>query len=227
MKPYYTDDAVTIWHGDCLDVLPVESDMVLTDPPFSEKPHKNAKSNKGGPHARKVIDFQAIDFQAIDSVMRLCGNCRGWFVAFMDWRHIAALETSPPEPWEFMRFGVWLKSNPMPQISADRPANGWDGIVYLRRADTRPPWHGGGKHGNWYGPVITDGLHPTTKPNALLETMVERFTTAGDTILDPFMGSGTTLVAAKNLGRKAIGIEIEEKYCEIAAKRCSQEVLAL
>ena len=66
--------------------------------------------------------------------------------------------------------------------------------------------------------------HPTQKPVRLMRELVGLFSSPGQVVLDPFMGSGTTLVAAKKLGRKAIGIEIEEKYCEIAAKRLSQEV---
>lgn len=72
-----------------------------------------------------------------------------------------------------------------------------------------------------------NGQHPTTKPLGLVSRFVSLFSEAGETILDPFMGSGTTLRAAKDLGRKAIGIEIEERYCEIAARRLEQEVLAL
>lgn len=67
--------------------------------------------------------------------------------------------------------------------------------------------------------------HPTTKPLKLMSELMRLFSNEDELILDPFMGSGTTLRAAKDLGRKAIGIEIEEKYCEIAAKRLSQEVL--
>jgi site-specific DNA-methyltransferase (adenine-specific) len=69
--------------------------------------------------------------------------------------------------------------------------------------------------------------HPNQKPDGLVANFIEWTTVLGDLVLDPFMGSGTTLRAAKDLGRKAIGIDIEERYCEIAARRLSQEVLAL
>jgi DNA modification methylase len=70
-------------------------------------------------------------------------------------------------------------------------------------------------------------LHPVDKPVELLRRLIAPTTDAGDTVLDPFLGGGATLIAAKELGRRAIGIEIEERYCEIAARRCSQEVLGL
>lgn len=123
MKPFYQDQFATIYHGDYREILPQlpKVDLVLTDPPFSEYTHANAKSNRGRGHGNKAIDFKAI--RELLSVIQ----CSGWFVAFMDWRHIAELSTDCPEPWEFVRFGVWVKTNPMPQISSDRPANGWDG----------------------------------------------------------------------------------------------------
>ena len=232
MKPYYHDEksGITIYHGDCREILPTlpKVDLVLTDPPFSDYTHKNAKSNRNLGHGNKAIDFKAIDFKAIESIFSDLGKlCNGWLVAFMDWRHIAQLEINPPEPWEFVRFGVWVKTNPMPQISADRPANGWDGIAYLHNKETKKKWNGGGHHGNWIGGIVSDGMHPTGKPLDLILQLITRHSDAGNSIIDPFMGSGTTLRAAKDLGRKAIGIELSEKYCEIAANRLSQEVLPL
>ena len=228
-EPYYTDgQGIVLYHGDARDILPhlPKVDLVLTDPPFSAYTHSNAKSNRDRGHGNKTIDFGAIDFGAIESLLSIVASiCQGWFVATMDWRHIAELERSCPEPWEFVRFGVWVKTNPMPQISADRPANGWDGIAYLHHRETRKEWNGGGRHGNWIGPVVTDGLHPTAKPLAMVEQMVANFTEEGETVLDPFAGSGTTLLAAKNLGRKAIGIEIDQKYADVTVTRLAQEVL--
>lgn len=230
MKPYYEHAGITIYHGDCRAILPQlpKVDLVLTDPPFSEYTHANAKSNRDVGHGNKAIDFKAIDFKALQEIFKGCGSiCDKWLISFLDWRHISAFEQACPNPWEFVRFGVWVKTNPMPQISADRPANGWDGIMYLHSVSTRKFWKGGGNHGNWIGSVITDGLHPTQKPMALIHSMINRFTDPSDMILDLFLGSGTTLRAAKDLGRRAIGIEIEEKYCEIAARRLQQEVLTL
>jgi len=236
MTPYYEQDGCTIYLGDCREILPTlgKVDAVFTDPPFSSATHTRARSNRGNSKDPvTAIDFTAIDFTAIDftaiqelltATAALCGR---WFIAAMDWRHIARLERECPNGWEFVRFGVWVKTNPMPQLTSDRPANGWDGLVYLHRQGVKKQWNGGGAHGNWIAPVITNGDHPTGKPEQMLASWAERFTNHGDTILDPFMGSGTTLVAAKRLGRKAIGIELEEKYCEISARRLQQGALDL
>jgi site-specific DNA-methyltransferase (adenine-specific) len=226
--PYYSDSAVTLYHGDCREILPhlQPVDCVITDPPFSDETHTRARSNRGqGKDPISAIDFSAIDFSAIDAILRQLGPlCSRWCVAFMDWRHIARLECEVPEPWEFVRFGVWVKTNPMPQLTADRPANGWDGIAYLHNRATKKRWNGGGEHGNWIGPVVTNGLHPTGKPVAALDLLVRRHSDVGDVVLDPFSGSGSTLVAAKAAGRKAIGIELREDYCEVAAKRLSLRI---
>ena len=220
MTPYYQDAAVTLYHADCRALIPELEpvDHLISDPPFSEETHTRARSNRG--HGKDPIT--AIDFTAIDFLLSsLSEKCRRWFIATMDWRHIAQLEKATPEPWEFVRFGVWVKTNPMPQLTADRPANGWDGILYLHHKGEKKRWNGGGEHGNWIGPVVTNGLHPTGKPVEFVERLVAKHTDEGDLILDPFAGSGTTGVAAKNLGRRCILIERDEKYCEVAARRLS------
>ncbi len=212
----------TLYWGDCMDVLPTleRVDAVITDPPYGDKTHNNAKSNKGGGSGIKAIDFKAIDFKAISELLDMLRPiCEGWIIANMDWRHIAALEFEKHSFYELVRFGIWLKSNPMPQISADRPANGWDGIAYIYPRDKKKQWHGGGCHGNWHGPVITNGDHPTGKPVDMVGSWVSRFTRRGQAILDPFMGSGTTGVACAQLGRTFIGIERERKYFDIACER--------
>lgn len=224
MKPVIIGNA-HLYLADCMDVLPTlgKVDAVITDPPYSDKTHNNAKSNAGGEGGAKAIDFKAIDFKAIDLLLSACANiCDGWVIANMDWRHIAGLEFNQHEFYELIRFGVWVKTNPMPQISADRPANGWDGIAYLYPKGKKKQWNGGGSHGNWIGPVITNGDHPTGKPVGMVSQWVERFTTPEQTILDPFMGSGTTGVAAVQMGRKFIGIEREPSYFDIACKRIEQ-----
>ena len=98
-------------------------------------------------------------------------------------------------------------------------------------AKGRSAWNGGGKHGVFiFNKGENGGIrneHETQKPLKLIKELAELFSNAGQTILDPFMGSGTTLRAAKDLGRKCIGIEISREYCDIAIRRLQQEVLPL
>src|SRR5690606_30894158 len=110
-----------------------------------------------------------------------------------------------------------------PQFSGDRPAAGFDAITICHPSG-RKRWNGGGAHAVWTHPVVINGagearVHTTQKPLSLMTQLVSLFSDPGETVLDPFAGSGTTLVAAKNLGRRAIGIELDERYCEVAARR--------
>jgi len=113
----------------------------------------------------------------------------------------------------------------MPQISADRPGQGWESIAYMHRADVKPTWRGGGRHGNYILPVQQGEGHPTVKPLAMVSDWVRNFTEPGQTIFDPYAGSGTTGRAALNEGRKVILCEQREDYCELIARRLSQGVL--
>lgn len=236
-EPYYADDLVTLFHAKCEDVLPTLADAsvdcVITDAPYSERTHRDARSNSASARARsnRVLsglrrDFGSITEDELRAVLAECGRAsRGWVISSLDYRHAFAFETSPPEGLRLLRIGVWLKTDPMPQISADRPAIGWEAIAFLHRTDTPSRWNGGGKAASWYGPKTQAGEHPTAKPIKMVANLVRLFTAPGGLILDPYAGSGTTLRAAKDEGRKAIGCEQDEAFCEVAAKRLSQGVL--
>jgi site-specific DNA-methyltransferase (adenine-specific) len=124
----------------------------------------------------------------------------------------------------YVRTGAWFKPDPMPQFSGDRPAVGFEPCT-ICHAQGPMRWNGGGSAATWtYGTVKKDRLdHPCPKPLGLMRELVYLFTDPDEVILDPFAGSGTTLIAAKVLGRRAIGIEVDEKFCEVAAQRLERE----
>ncbi|QDV43956.1 Modification methylase DpnIIB [Stieleria neptunia] len=230
MEPYYSEDGIRIYHGDCRDVIPrldVEQfDLVLTDPPYSGRTHDGARTNREGDRQRPFIKFASMTGAEVASVFELCAvRLRSWLISFVDWRHMLLLESTPPSGLRFVRFGIWDKPNGTPQISGDRPAMGWEAIAILHRQGGRMVWNGGGHRAVWSSLRESNVVHRTQKPLRLIKQLAAEFTQPGDLILDPFMGSGTTLRAAKDVGCRAIGIELDERYCEAAANRLRQGVL--
>ena len=227
MKPYYEQDGITIYHGDCREILPTldtgSIDLVLTDPPYSEEVHAGART-RNSDNPGSLITFASID--GPDWLADVAPVAKSWVVATMDWRHIADAHRDMPDGLRFVRFGVWVKPNGAPQFTGDRPATGWEGVGIFHKSGGAMAWNGGGKRAVWEVPAVASD-HPTGKPIKLVREWICLFSNPGETVLDPFMGSGTTLRAAKDLGRKAIGIEIEERYCEIAVKRLQQAVLPM
>lgn len=199
--PYYDEDGITIYHGDCREILPhlPKTDLVLTDPPYGI-----GQLMKGGTwgKAEKYDDMRRWDVQPdpviITEIVGKASVCILWGGNYFS--------LTPSRCWL-----VWDKQNAVNTTAACELA--W---TNMGRPVRRFSWPVG---------VHANG-HPTEKPLELIKWAIDESRTTG-TILDPFMGSGTTLRAAKDLGRKAIGIEIEEKYCEIAVKRLAQGVLAL
>lgn len=212
-----TIGTATLYHGDCLTILPtLKADAVITDPPYSDHTHSMAKTNKGAGHGVKLVTFEALTPEQFCEVMRLClAASRGWVVATVDFRHAPLVYGWP----EFLRLGAWVKPNPMPQISADRPGQGFETIVVLHSGDTPKVWNRGGGAGVWTFSPERAAEVPTQKPVELIEALVDDFTAAGGYVLDPFMGSGTTGVASVNAGRHFIGIEANEARFEIACIR--------
>lgn len=222
MKPYYQDDLVTIYHGDCRELLPEVADggmVVVTDPPYgiSYSPPGGGRGFRGDPGAPRIYK-----------------NWIGDVVVHGD--------DGPFDPAPILALGLptvlWGGNH-----YASRLPDGSRWLIWDKRdgnpsndfADCEMAWTNLGGTARlyshrWQG-LVRDSQrgeprrHPTEKPVSVMCSALG-WVPEG-TVLDPFMGSGTTLVAAKSLGRKAIGIEIEERYCEIAAQRCSQEVLGL
>jgi DNA modification methylase len=221
MKPYYEQDGITIYHGDCREILPTldPADVVLTDPPWN--------TVRGAKKPEKEIvrgNERAVELWTEVASAILCKRCLLWLPCHSDPRE-------------------WLNPISMPYLRT----------VFIRRAI--PGYYGRilmdlevvfvlgkwppAKKGAMVIPgglTITykkkdrlsgngPGLHPAPRSQEATSFLVRWWSEESDVILDPFLGSGTTLVAAKELGRRAIGIEIEERYCEIAVKRLAQGVL--
>lgn len=228
MSPYYEQDGIRIFHGDCRDVFQLlgRMDHVITDPPYDARTHKGARTS--GPTRKSQAEVIKIDFPPLDiaaALPRILTICRRWCICFCTMEMIAEYQAVAGASW--VRAGFWRRPDGAPQFTGDRPATPGDAVAIMH-AEGKKKWNGGGHHAYWeYGVERLERYHPTQKPEPLMVEIVRLFTDSGETILDPFMGSGTTLVAAKRLGRKAIGIELEEKYCEIAAKRLSQGALPL
>ena len=233
LKPYYSEEGITIYHGDCLEILPHlgRVDHVITDPPYFAVMHNRLKN---------VTDLSLLGKQdattrslrdgiigTADNVFKPVSTWIGdhtnrWALIFSDvesahrWRFQLV-----KSGMRFMRSGAWVKPAPMPQFSGDRPSTGFE-LCTIVHNKAKARWNGGGKAAVWiHDPYRGDdrGGHPTPKPLTLMRELVALFTDPGELIIDPFMGSGMTLLAAKQLGRRAIGIELEEKWCDLAVKR--------
>jgi len=229
MKPYYQDDYVTLYHGNSFEILPTfedrSFDVVITDPPYSEYVHENFITTKTGGLKQGIKEFDSFTqeelYCAFAEMSRLT---KGWVVSTLAYQHAFSFTQNPPVGLRSMRVGVWVKENATPQFSGDRPGHGWEAISYLHRDDVRSKWNGGGHHGNYVSNIPKSYGHPTPKLLRMFEDFVVKFSNVGEIVLDPFAGGGTTLIAGRNQNRKVVGIEMEEKYCELIAYRLSQGV---
>ena len=225
MKPYYADASVTIYHGDARDIMPTirGGDLVLTDPPYGIS-YQTAWRSGTDPLRKKIANDASLDVvgQVWPLAMAALNEDRHWYAfasprkiadaerVFLGAKHILAWDKGDRgtvgdltcgfgEAWEAIFYGMKGRR----ELRGKRP-----------RTVVRHDWSG-----------AMDPVHPTVKPVGLLIRLIEWSTDAGELVIDPFMGSGTTLRAAKDIGRRAIGVELDERYCEVAAQRCSQETL--
>ncbi len=219
MIPYYDDGTCTIYLGDCREVLPTldRDDVALvTDPPYGSAHATNRKVRGVGASWLGTTIQNDEDTALRDTVIE-------WAAGI-----------------PMLIFGTWKMNRP----KGVRAVLVWDKGPASGMGDLSVPWKPSWEEiyviGDGFAGRRDEGVlkgftiitwesagrcHPNQKPVTLLRHLISKV--KADVILDPFMGSGTTLRAAKDLGRKAIGIEIEERYCEIAAKRLQQSVMAL
>lgn len=239
MKPYYEHGGITIYHGDSKEVLsdlPLSEDgynVMVTDPPYSlpwrygtnNSPKGNRKMefdfDKEGNATPGVLDIISLYLHRYKALHVFCGAMQYGQIAQLVLNHGMTVK-----PW------VWVKKCHPPAAPGNWWPSGFELAMY------------GFKQGAWFGDqnpsrcnvyhsdTYRHGIrayekvgHPTQKWLPMIRFIIESIVPPDGVVVDPFMGSGTTLRAAKDLGRKAIGIEIEERYCEVAAKRLSQEVL--
>jgi DNA modification methylase len=221
VTPYYEDGGCTIWLGDCRDVLPRIApprsgsgsfDLLLTDPPYGISEARGKNVSRGKIAVSRDYGISEWDDKTADEAVAVArGLCR-WHVIFGGNYY----DLPPASCWL-----VWDKENGATDFADCELA--W---TNLKKAVRRLRYR-------WQGMLQEPGCprtireHPTQKPEAVMRWALMQAPADAMTVLDPFMGSGTTLVAAKRLGRKAIGIEREEQYCEVAAKRLAQGALDL
>lgn len=213
-------DHVTLHLGDCRDLLrePDAADVIITDPPYDRTTHRGARTAKS--LGASTIDFDSMDADELVALAdQFCAAAKRWVVMTCDWQHAARLASISTN---LIRLGVWVKPNAAPQFTGDRPGMGWEAVAVLHRRG-RKRWNGGGHHAVWHCPVERGG-HPTQKPVRLVEEWVRLFSEEDETVLDPFMGSGTTGVACVRHGRRFIGVERDPKYFDLACRRIESAI---
>ena len=213
MKPYYQDDLVTLYHGDCLEVTEwLDADVLVTDPPYGIEWKGTHNYNKGNKWKSGIANDE--NAQVRDEVLNLWKDKPA--IVFGSWK----IE----KPKATQHRLIWHKSGMAPgPLNASFMSQ--DEEIYILGKGfikTAPPMRSVLKTEEHRGIASKEIGHPTPKPISLMELLLERCD-KNWIIADPFAGSGATLIAARNLGRKAIGVELEEKYCEIIANRLSQQ----
>jgi site-specific DNA-methyltransferase (adenine-specific) len=219
---YYEENDIILLHGDCLDILPhLEKDsidLVLTDPPYN-------KVNRSSNGLRNLDKGLADSLPAnIDNLLPyLITVCEGSFYIFCGTEQVSSIRSYLVSAGLSTRHGFWEKTNPSPMNGEHIYLSAIENVIFAKHKGAT--FNGKCLRPIWKTPVPENIGHPTSKPLPMIKGMMHVSSNVGDTILDPFLGSGTTAVAAKQLGRKCIGIELEKKYLDIAIERLRQEVL--
>src|SRR3972149_281723 len=219
VSPYYSHAGIEIYHGDCRDALPSlgRFDLLLTDIPDGEVNRASSglrNLDKGSADTATVTP----EWVAAQTAP-LCTSAYVWCGTeqVSDLRRDFGLAGKTP------RLGIWEKTNPSPMNGEHLWLSSIECCVFARSEGATFTERCVGPV--WRCPSVAETPHPTGKPTKLFRRLISASSKPGDLVVDLCMGAGTTLRAAKDLNRRAIGIELEERWCEYAARRLSQEVL--
>jgi DNA modification methylase len=212
VTPYYSDEFVTLYHGDCLIDWAAEwntADLLLTDPPYGIA-WTLPDYNGGRPHNGIANDGNTA---ARDSVLKMWGDRPAYVFG-------APTLAPPAGTKQTLVWGKPVSAGIFGSVGGWR--RDWEAVYLLGNWPKAPASRSGILRTRGSLTAYANGDHPHAKPVILLEALI--LPTDAALIADPFAGSGSTLIAARNQRRKAIGVEIEERYCEIAANRLAQDV---
>jgi len=217
--------------GDCLEILPTlgEIDHVIGDPPYEDELHAGAKDQRiiraDGRTMHGDLGFVGINSNRSETAAAIVAASSGWAILFTLAEGVRAwrdeLQTAKAK-YDTCLF--WIKPDASPRFNGQGAARGAECAVTAWCGPGYRSWNAGGKRGVYTHCVNTgrQGEHPTEKPIPLMMDLVSDFTSPGQTICDPFMGSGTTGIACAKLGRKFIGIEQNECWFDLSCKRIEQ-----
>jgi site-specific DNA-methyltransferase (adenine-specific) len=236
--------AYAVRHSAIEDVTTDEAifDHTITDPPYARRTQDNTR--RGDKRDDAISKDMPLGFDAATYAKRsrwaewIARVTRRWAAVFSD--HESSMDWA--EHLEragmvYVRCAIWVRTGDRdleqvtgkptpsgaPQFTGDRPAAGHEVIVLAHQPERRMRWNGGGRQGVYVAPIVSpeNRLHSTEKPLSLMLDIVRDFARPGETVVDPFCGSGTTLVAAKQLGVACAGIELDQKHASLAARRAA------
>lgn len=218
----------TIHNTDCLigmKKLPDKSiDLILADPPYGISRKLNTEGKRLGSTAKLSFNFGDWDVFNSKWFDLAVAKTKGWIITFCAKKDIGFYwNILEEEKFVAIDALVWQKPDPLPLNAKKRFVNAWESIVVGKRPGSY--WGSAYEHNilKYQAPKKTNiRVHPTQKPLGLIEKLIVLTTKKGDIILDPFLGSGTTALAAKDLERYYIGFEISEEYCNLAKKRVEE-----
>jgi DNA modification methylase len=220
----------TLYLGDCREIIPQlgSVDHVISDPPYEAVMQNKwgvLSRNAPSSHVRhEEIGFDAIDHMREEVTRLIANSCNGWAIIFCMAEGVRAWRDEIEAAGaKYKRAMVWVKPDAMPQFNGQGPSTGHEMMVSAWCGTGHSSWNGGGRPGVFtYNKNTPDSVHPTQKPLPLMKALVGLFSNGGQTVLDPFMGSGTTGVACCELGRNFVGIEQDERHFASACKRIEE-----